>query len=71
MAYDHLVLSTGSAPFVPPIPGIESPRVFVYRTVEDLEGIEVGNLVKVEGEEISTTLSGPFLSPGREAEIPS
>jgi NAD(P)H-dependent nitrite reductase large subunit/NAD(P)H-dependent nitrite reductase small subunit len=37
--YDALVLATGSAPFVPPIPGIDKPGVFVYRTIEDLEAI--------------------------------
>ncbi len=36
-AYDYLVLATGSAPFVPPIPGVEKDGVFVYRTIEDLE----------------------------------
>lgn len=35
--YDHLVLATGSAPFVPPIQGVEKEGVFVYRTIEDLE----------------------------------
>ncbi len=35
--YDHLVLATGSAPFVPPITGVEKKGVFVYRTIEDLE----------------------------------
>ncbi|TVZ59495.1 nitrite reductase (NADH) large subunit [Flavobacteriaceae bacterium MAR_2010_105] len=37
--YDYLVLATGSAPFVPNIPGIEKRGVFVYRTIEDLEAI--------------------------------
>ena len=37
--YDHVVLATGSFPFVPPIPGIEKKGVFVYRTIEDLEHI--------------------------------
>ncbi len=37
--YDALVLATGSAPFVPPLPGVERPGVFVYRTIEDLEAI--------------------------------
>ena len=36
-SYDYLVLATGSAAFVPPIPGIEKEGVFIYRTIEDLE----------------------------------
>ncbi|MGB6153289.1 MAG: nitrite reductase large subunit NirB [Pricia sp.] len=35
--YDYLILATGSAPFVPPIQGVEKAGVFVYRTIEDLE----------------------------------
>lgn len=37
--YDFLVLATGSVPFVPPIKGVEKEGVFVYRTIEDLEGM--------------------------------
>lgn len=37
--YDKLVLATGSEPFVPPVPGIDKQGVFVYRTIEDLEGM--------------------------------
>lgn len=37
--FDYLVLATGSAPFVPPIKGIEKEGVFLYRTIEDLEGM--------------------------------
>jgi nitrite reductase (NADH) large subunit len=39
--YDVVVLATGSAPFVPPVPGIDKKGVFVYRTIEDLEQIIV------------------------------
>ncbi|NHH99762.1 nitrite reductase large subunit NirB [Oceanimonas sp. MB9] len=39
LAYDRLVLATGSTPFVPPIPGRERERCFVYRTLEDLAAI--------------------------------
>ena len=39
MAYDELVLATGSAPFVPPVPGHDLAGTFVYRTIEDLEAI--------------------------------
>lgn len=35
--YDVLVLATGSAPFVPPVPGASS--AFVYRTIDDLDAI--------------------------------
>ena len=45
--YDRLVFATGSRPFVPPIPGVDLPGVFVYRTVEHLEAImEYGGAVK-------------------------
>lgn len=37
--YDTLVLATGSAPFVPPVPGRDLPGCFVYRTIEDLDAI--------------------------------
>ncbi|MBO3748775.1 nitrite reductase large subunit [Streptosporangiaceae bacterium NEAU-GS5] len=37
--YDVLVLATGSAPFVPPVPGRDLPGCFVYRTIEDLDAI--------------------------------
>jgi nitrite reductase (NADH) large subunit len=37
--YDVVVLATGSAPFVPPVPGIDRRGVFVYRTIEDLDRI--------------------------------
>jgi nitrite reductase (NADH) large subunit len=38
-SYDHLILATGSSPFVPPIKGKDLPGVFVYRTIEDLVAI--------------------------------
>src|SRR5262245_36604290 len=39
VAYDALVLATGSRPFVPPVPGADARGAFVYRTIEDLERI--------------------------------
>jgi len=39
IAYDLVVLATGSAPFVPAVPGIDRHGVFVYRTLEDLDRI--------------------------------
>lgn len=39
IAYDSVVIATGSYPFVPPVPGVDKKGVFVYRTIEDLEHI--------------------------------
>ncbi|WP_216899670.1 FAD-dependent oxidoreductase, partial [Nocardia alni] len=39
IAYDAVVLATGSYPFVPPVPGHDRPECFVYRTIDDLDGI--------------------------------
>ncbi len=37
--YDHLILATGSRPFVPPIEGTRQQGVFVFRTLEDCSAI--------------------------------
>ncbi|HEV2270124.1 MAG TPA: nitrite reductase large subunit NirB [Steroidobacteraceae bacterium] len=42
IAYDKLVLATGSLPFVPPVSGRERGGCHVYRTIEDLEAIRAG-----------------------------
>ncbi|MBB3260839.1 nitrite reductase (NADH) large subunit [Paraburkholderia bannensis] len=39
IAYDKLVIATGSSPFVPPIEGNDRSDCFVYRTIEDLEAM--------------------------------
>ncbi|PCJ82549.1 MAG: nitrite reductase (NAD(P)H) [Bacteroidetes bacterium] len=46
-SYDYLVLATGSSAFVPPIKGVEKEGVFVYRTIEDLEGM-LGYAAKIK-----------------------
>ncbi len=38
--YDELVLATGSAAFMPPMPGIDKAGVFPYRTIDDLIALE-------------------------------
>ncbi|MBP9063232.1 MAG: nitrite reductase large subunit NirB [Aquabacterium sp.] len=40
LPYDKLVLATGSTPFVPPIPGRDREKCFVYRTIEDLDAMK-------------------------------
>ncbi|GLQ99197.1 nitrite reductase large subunit NirB [Dyella mobilis] len=39
IAYDKLVLATGSRPFVPPIPGNDRSACLVYRTIDDLDAM--------------------------------
>lgn len=39
IAYDSLVLSPGATAFIPPIPGVDSPRVRTLRTVDDARAL--------------------------------
>jgi nitrite reductase (NADH) large subunit len=55
--YDVVVLATGSAPFVPPLPGIDKKGVFVYRTIEDLEAI----LAYSQGVKTAAVIGGGLL----------
>ncbi|HEI9727520.1 TPA: nitrite reductase small subunit NirD [Serratia marcescens] len=41
-SYDHLVLATGSRPFLPPLPGVELPGIYGFRTQQDVENILQG-----------------------------
>lgn len=43
LAYDKLVLATGSYPFVPPVPGNDRDGCFVYRTLDDLDAISAAS----------------------------
>ncbi|GAA3601836.1 nitrite reductase large subunit NirB [Nonomuraea rosea] len=54
--YDVLVLATGSAPFVPPVPGAE--HAYVYRTIDDLDAIRVAAKDAVEGVVVGGGLLG-------------
>lgn len=57
-AYDKLVLATGSFPFVPPIPGNDQEHCFVYRTIEDLDAIELSSKQSHSGVVIGGGLLG-------------
>jgi NADPH-dependent 2,4-dienoyl-CoA reductase/sulfur reductase-like enzyme/rhodanese-related sulfurtransferase len=39
LTYDRLILATGTVPIVPRVPGIQSPNVFLCRTVPDVDAI--------------------------------
>ena len=61
--YDYLVMATGSSAFVPPIKGVEKEGVFVYRTIEDLEGMlaYAANLKKEKPNARAAVLGGGLL----------
>ena len=40
LTYDRLVLCPGAVPVVPPLPGIEDPRIHVLRRMEDMDAIK-------------------------------
>lgn len=58
ISYDTVVLATGAAPFVPPVPGRELDNVFVYRTIEDLEAIREASKTATAGAVIGGGLLG-------------
>ncbi|MEO5876851.1 MAG: nitrite reductase large subunit NirB, partial [Streptosporangiaceae bacterium] len=57
-SYDALVLATGSAPFVPPVAGKDLPGVFVYRTIDDLDGLRAYAAGRTTGAVIGGGLLG-------------
>ncbi len=58
LSYDKLVLATGSNPFVPPVPGRDRQDCYVYRTIEDLEGMKAGGARSKSGVVIGGGLLG-------------
>ncbi|MEU7828524.1 nitrite reductase large subunit NirB [Nonomuraea sp. NPDC049129] len=55
-SYDVLVLATGSAPFVPPVPGAE--HAYVYRTIDDLDAIRMAAKDATDGVVVGGGLLG-------------
>ncbi|MGH8462944.1 MAG: FAD-dependent oxidoreductase, partial [Pseudomonas sp.] len=43
LAYDHLVLATGSRPFMPPLPGATLRGIYGFRAQQDVENILDGH----------------------------
>jgi nitrite reductase (NADH) large subunit len=56
--YDVLVLATGAAPFVPPLPGHDLEGCFVYRTIEDLDAIRDASVNVTSGAVVGGGLLG-------------
>jgi len=58
-SYDKLVISTGSSPLRPPIPGIDSPRIKTLWTVPDTDNIRA--LVKEQTYKTAAVIGGGFI----------
>lgn len=58
-SYDTLVISTGSSPLRPPIPGINSPRIRTLWTVPDTD--EIRKLVQEGGVKTAAVIGGGFI----------
>jgi len=57
VAYDLLILATGSRPNIPPIPGADSKNVYLYRTLIDLDEI----MKAAKGKKSATIIGGGLL----------
>jgi NADPH-dependent 2,4-dienoyl-CoA reductase/sulfur reductase-like enzyme len=58
-SYDTLVLSTGSSPVRPPIPGIDSGRIMTLWTVPDTDRIRA--FIKERNVKTATVIGGGFI----------
>jgi len=57
LAYDQLVIATGSRPFMPPLPGIDLPGVYAFRQQADVEAM----LNQLSAKETAVVLGGGVL----------
>ncbi len=57
--YDKLILAPGARPVVPPIPGVNSEKIFTLRTVEDT--FRIKNYVNSEKPKSAAIIGGGFV----------
>ncbi|MTI69162.1 MAG: CoA-disulfide reductase [Firmicutes bacterium] len=58
-SYDNLVLSPGSNPLTPPIPGIDSPNIFTLWNIPDTDNIK--NFIDENKPKKATVVGGGFI----------
>ena len=58
-SYDKLLLSPGSKPIVPPLPGKDNPRIFTLRNVEDTFAID--EFIKENRPKRAVVIGGGFI----------
>ena len=57
--YDKLLIATGSSPFRPAIPGIDSPRILTLWTVPDADHIR--SMIRDKGAKSAIVVGGGFI----------
>ena len=70
-SYDKLLLSPGAAPFIPPIPGIESHKILTLRNIHDMDKIvestqKAKHVVVVGGGFIGLEVAENLIETGKE-----
>lgn len=58
-SYDYLILSTGSTPLRPPIPGIDSPNIFSLWNIPDTDAIK--SFIEKEKPKLAVVVGGGFI----------
>ncbi len=58
-SYDYLILSTGSSPIKPPIPGIDSPNIFSLWNIPDTD--KIVDFIKVNKPKKAVVVGGGFI----------
>lgn len=58
-SYDYLIISTGSTPLKPPIPGIDSPNIFSLWTIPDTD--KIISFIEKEKPKRATVIGGGFI----------
>lgn len=58
-AYDKLILSPGAQPIIPPIPGINDPRILSLRNIADMDAID--NLIQTKAISRALVIGGGYI----------
>jgi len=58
-SYDRLILSPGSSPVIPPLPGVNLPFVFTFKTLEDMD--RVYQYLQERGPQEATIVGGGLI----------
>ncbi len=58
LTYDALILATGAEPIVPPLPGVDHPKIFTLRNIPDMDAIKA---VVDDGARSAVVIGGGYI----------